>query len=204
MACNGCPARDACIDYALAADEREALWVGTCRAEGEGPPRRLRLVWRPRRSRRGAPQLSGNVRLVSLTNTLGEIDVRRARLALSLLLLPLAATACGISGASSSATAAKTAAPSRPRGPSADQIYRGAYEQCKSLVQSVMVAPTTANWPDISDLRQSIKGNQYTFVGKVDAENSFGAMVRSDWHCVIYFDPTSEQFSSKFYGLGVV
>lgn len=28
MACEGCPARDACLAYALAADEREGVWGG--------------------------------------------------------------------------------------------------------------------------------------------------------------------------------
>jgi hypothetical protein len=43
LACEGCPARDACLAYALAADEREGIWGGTMPAE-RGTVRRQRAA----------------------------------------------------------------------------------------------------------------------------------------------------------------
>ena len=41
--CNGCPARDACLDYALTANERGGLWGGLVTSERDALRRSLGL-----------------------------------------------------------------------------------------------------------------------------------------------------------------
>jgi hypothetical protein len=58
---------------------------------------------------------------------------------------------------------------------------------CQNLVENSLKAPSTASFPWFStEVRQS-GPDTYTVSGYVDAENSFGAKIRSAWTCQIAY-----------------
>ena len=57
---------------------------------------------------------------------------------------------------------------------------------CQDFVKEKLKAPATAKF---SGQQTNVAGvNQWTVTGLVDAENSFGAMLRSNWTCSIRLD----------------
>lgn len=54
--------------------------------------------------------------------------------------------------------------------------------QCEDLVEESLKAPATAEF-GTSEARRS--GSEWVVTGSVDAENSFGAMLRSDFQCTV-------------------
>lgn len=59
----------------------------------------------------------------------------------------------------------------------------------KELISQKLKAPSTAKFGPVEYLK---KGNDITMRGYVDAENSFGAMLRNSWYVVINFTGTTE------------
>jgi hypothetical protein len=57
-----------------------------------------------------------------------------------------------------------------------------ARSQCEDLVRESLKAPSTA---DFGELNASRTGGEWIVTGTVDAENSFGAMLRSDFQCTV-------------------
>lgn len=55
--------------------------------------------------------------------------------------------------------------------------------QCETWVEDQLKAPATADFTDGSVTADG--ASSWTVTGAVDAENSFGALVRSDWTCDI-------------------
>lgn len=58
--------------------------------------------------------------------------------------------------------------------------------QCERWVKEKLKAPATAKFSNGN--YTSNGGSSWTVTGSVDAENSFGALVRSDWTCDIRLD----------------
>lgn len=56
----------------------------------------------------------------------------------------------------------------------------GAIDVCHQAVEDKLRAPATA---DFGGETVTHTGNRYTVVGHVDAENGFGAQIRTDWVC---------------------
>lgn len=71
--------------------------------------------------------------------------------------------------------------------PSTEQLSRSAYSECKYAVEGYLKAPSTADFPWYDPSYVSASGNKYTVSAYVDAQNSFGAMVRSVWTCTAYY-----------------
>ncbi|MGY1652864.1 hypothetical protein [Geodermatophilus sp. SYSU D01119] len=62
----------------------------------------------------------------------------------------------------------------------------GAYYACEHFVGLVLKAPSTADFTGYDAARITDDGgDRYTVRGQVDAENSFGAMLRSDYSCTV-------------------
>lgn len=61
----------------------------------------------------------------------------------------------------------------------------GAYLACEGFVSSSLKAPSTAEFEGYSPAAISSAGNRYTVRSYVDAQNSFGAMIRTDFTCVV-------------------
>lgn len=57
-----------------------------------------------------------------------------------------------------------------------------AYVKCKSVVKNNLKAPSTADFPFIPTYTQKID-DQYVVRSYVDAQNAFGAMIRSSFYC---------------------
>jgi hypothetical protein len=58
--------------------------------------------------------------------------------------------------------------------------------ECKSAVKNAMEAPSTAEFPDYHTFRAiNEPGGTYSVDGYVDAQNSFGAKIRSVFTCVV-------------------
>ncbi|GAA1726878.1 hypothetical protein GCM10009809_23240 [Isoptericola hypogeus] len=62
---------------------------------------------------------------------------------------------------------------------------------CEGRVEDQLEAPATA---EFTDGTASGTPSGYTITGSVDAENSFGALVRSEWTCSIRYDESSEEW----------
>lgn len=60
----------------------------------------------------------------------------------------------------------------------------GAYVACEDAVRERLKAPATAQFPDFREafVRDLDKG-VWQVMAHVDAENGFGALLRSDWTC---------------------
>jgi hypothetical protein len=65
---------------------------------------------------------------------------------------------------------------------------------CENFVEDRLKAPGTADFSGIFDTSISGSGNSYTVSGYVDAQNSFGAKIRSDYTCQIR-DNGNDQWS---------
>lgn len=57
-----------------------------------------------------------------------------------------------------------------------------ARSQCRDLVESELRAPATAEFGELSAMKN---GGVWTVMGYVDAENAFGAMLRNDFQCSV-------------------
>lgn len=67
-----------------------------------------------------------------------------------------------------------------------------AAETCEGWVSEKLKSPSTA---EFSSERESSTGtNSWTITGTVDAQNSFGAMIRAEWACDVRWDTASEQW----------
>jgi hypothetical protein len=56
-----------------------------------------------------------------------------------------------------------------------------AYIMMKGFVKDTLKAPSTAVFPDINDVKITKKDTLYSITGYVDAQNSFGAMLRTSY-----------------------
>lgn len=60
----------------------------------------------------------------------------------------------------------------------------GAQSVCEQFVEDRLKSPSTA---DFSDTETSNVGDLWTVTGAVDSENSFGAMIRNTYRCVVRY-----------------
>ena len=70
--------------------------------------------------------------------------------------------------------------------PATDQTFRDfmAYDACTDAVSQQLKAPGSADFQSKLDVDyRTSGGNNITIIGYVDAENSFGAKLRTDWMC---------------------
>jgi hypothetical protein len=64
----------------------------------------------------------------------------------------------------------------------------GAWVVCQQFVEDRLKAPSTAEFPGVySDHTTSLGGGRFRVDASVDAENSFGAMLRTDFSCVVNY-----------------
>ena len=63
-----------------------------------------------------------------------------------------------------------------------DQVNRSAERACEDFVSARLKAPSTA---EFSGTRTQHQGARYVVTGAVDAENSFGAPLRSTYTCTL-------------------
>lgn len=72
-----------------------------------------------------------------------------------------------------------------------DELLVGAEIACEQFVSDRLKAPATADYPDTLALGGP---TNFTVRGVVDAENSFGAMIRSDFTCELVYQPDRDSF----------
>lgn len=65
---------------------------------------------------------------------------------------------------------------------------------CEDWVRDQLKAPATA---DFTDGAESGGPSSYTISGEVDAENSFGATLRTSWTCSIEYRDSDEQWHGR-------
>lgn len=68
---------------------------------------------------------------------------------------------------------------------------REAQAVCQDWVEDQLKSPTSAKF---SGVATTAAGGQYEITGQVDAENGFGATVRTPWTCSVRYDTTSEEW----------
>ena len=75
---------------------------------------------------------------------------------------------------------------SRSDEPSAAELNYLAHAVCAQWVRDSLKAPATADFPEYTDQGVTIAedGSTYTVLSFVDAENGFGAMIRTSFICV--------------------
>lgn len=61
----------------------------------------------------------------------------------------------------------------------------GAYRACERAVETSLKAPSTAEFPGFSAADITVTGDLYSVSAYVDAENSFGANVRTPFTCTL-------------------
>lgn len=62
-----------------------------------------------------------------------------------------------------------------------------AFIQCKHLVSERLKSPSTADFPFLDRDAWRFSDQTYVIKSYVDAQNSFGAMMRNNWYCKIQF-----------------
>lgn len=65
-----------------------------------------------------------------------------------------------------------------------------AYIMCQDFIEQRLTAPATAKWPsslDITIIPVSGKEDSYQVIGYVDAQNGFGALIRTSYVCEISY-----------------
>lgn len=77
--------------------------------------------------------------------------------------------------------------------PSSEDLRYGAFDVCTDFVRDRLRAPATATFrnyfEDDGEVRVTGSGNgPYTVTSTVDAENGFGANIRSSFVCVVNLD----------------
>lgn len=56
------------------------------------------------------------------------------------------------------------------------------YVDAKAIIEKALKAPSTAKYPSSSDAKiERSENNRFKVTSYVDSQNSFGAMIRSDW-----------------------
>lgn len=72
----------------------------------------------------------------------------------------------------------------------------GAYVMAKDLVTRQLKAPSTADFPwSYSDRVTRLGGCKYAVVGYVDAQNGFGAMIRTTFLADVEYRPSSDTWT---------
>jgi hypothetical protein len=67
----------------------------------------------------------------------------------------------------------------------AETSYYAAYSRCNDELKLELKAPGTAVFSSERESRHIVQGDSIMIAGYVDAENSFGAKLRSNWVCVV-------------------
>ena len=68
--------------------------------------------------------------------------------------------------------------------PTPDELKADAANACeKTFIADRLKAPSTAKYTNV---RTSESGGTYTVMGYVDAQNSFGAQIRSNFTCIVH------------------
>jgi hypothetical protein len=58
-----------------------------------------------------------------------------------------------------------------------------AFIQCQAFVKNTLKAPATAQFPSKPQSAIDAGNNTFVVIATVDAQNSFGALLRNDWTC---------------------
>ena len=61
----------------------------------------------------------------------------------------------------------------------------GAGVMCEQFIEDRLLSPSSADFQNSAEYRITGTGDQYTVSGFVDAENAFGASLRSEWTCTV-------------------
>lgn len=78
----------------------------------------------------------------------------------------------------------------------------GAIAYCHQFVEQQLRSPDSADFPSFSDHAVTEVGAQEWRVSAyVDAENGFGASVRTDWTCQVSYDEPSETWTLEDMGV---
>lgn len=62
----------------------------------------------------------------------------------------------------------------------------GAYIEAKDYIEQILKAPATAEFPPLGQVNHLVN-NRYEVISHVDSQNSFGAMLRSDWKVIFQY-----------------
>lgn len=88
-------------------------------------------------------------------------------------------------------TTSTTPAVEAPQMPGQSEIWVAA----QGFARDRLKAPRTAKFPYSMDISITDNGNgNYTVNGYVDSENSFGAMLRTDFECKMFYNTSDESF----------
>lgn len=74
----------------------------------------------------------------------------------------------------------------KPKDPATNDLSSDAFVICQSFVRKQLKAPSTAKFPAAESTKRD--GATYTVKGGVDAQNSYGAMIRTPYTCVVHAD----------------
>ena len=69
--------------------------------------------------------------------------------------------------------------------PDSEELKHGAQDVCHQFVEERLHAPATAGFERFDEATIAVSGGVYTVRGHVDSQNRFGALVRSNYTCVV-------------------
>ena len=73
----------------------------------------------------------------------------------------------------------------------------GAIAYCHQFVEDQLKSPDSADFPSFPEheVTTITEGQEWSVSSYVDAENSFGASLRTDWTCDISYDESTETWT---------
>lgn len=80
-------------------------------------------------------------------------------------------------------------------------LSNNAFIMCKRHVKAALTSPSTADFPFLDFQSVKISGQKYLVQSYVDSQNGFGAMVRTNWACVIEHDGVSDRHKGSSWTL---
>ena len=66
------------------------------------------------------------------------------------------------------------------------KVFNNLGNFCKASVTDSLKSPASARYPNKPEIRELFKGI-YVVTGKVDAQNSYGALLRKNYYCYMYY-----------------
>ncbi len=95
-------------------------------------------------------------------------------------------------GTSSPGSSGNNAAPAANVVDVGDEVK--AYTTCKQQIPALLKSPSSADFPFMPPYEPKLSGTTYTIRGYVDAQNSFGAMIRTEWTCSVKYNVSQKNY----------
>jgi hypothetical protein len=65
---------------------------------------------------------------------------------------------------------------------------------CKDFIGQRLKSPSSAKFPMVASKARALGTNKYLLDSYVDSQNGFGALIRTDFKCIVYYNPENNMW----------